>query len=338
MQATAIAHPNVALIKYWGKRAVAGNVPAVGSLSIVLGGLTTTTSVTFRPELHGHQLVLNGADDEKALPRVSACLDELRQRAGCALFARVVTRNDFPTGAGLASSASGFAALLVAAAAALDLKLGTAEMATLARHGSGSAPRSLHGGFVQLLPAGDSVRCEPLATTSHWPLEVVVAVTTAGPKSVGSRDGMQRSEQTSPYYAAWVESHAADLAHGIEAVARRDFAELAKVSEHNCLKMHAVMQTSVPSLIYWTPATLACMQRIQELRRDGVPVFFTVDAGPQVKAVCLPEAAATVTAELRKIPGVLQLLRSALGEGARRLEHPHPLPATGGHHAQPAAH
>lgn len=317
MRARAIAHPNVALIKYWGKRAAADNLPATGSLSIVLGGLATDTTVAFDAALATDVVLLNGGDDPAAAQRVTACLDELRQLAGVKLRARVETRNDFPTGAGLASSASGFAALVVAGAAALGLRLPAARLADITRRGSGSAPRSLHGGFVTLRNAGDQVNCEPLAAAADWPLTVVVAITTSGPKATGSREGMVISQRTSPYYPAWVATHEADLGEGVAAVEARDFQRLAAVAEHNCLKMHAVMLSSVPPLIYWNPATLACIQRIRELRAGGVPVFFTVDAGPQVKAVCAPGYGPAVARELQALPGVLDVLESPLGEAAR---------------------
>lgn len=312
-----MAHPNVALIKYWGKRPGPGNLPATGSLSIVLGGLTTTTTVRFDPALAADDVRLNGAADPAAAARISACLDALRSRAGVATRAAVDTHNDFPTGAGLASSASGFAALVVAGAGALGLALDPAELGALARAGSGSAPRSLHGGFAVLQNDGDGTRCEPVAAPADWPLEVVVAVTTREAKAVGSRAGMAESERTSPYYPAWVATHPADLAAGLAAVRARDFATLAELAEHNCLKMHAVMFTTRPPLIYWSPATLAALQTVRELRAGGVPVFFTIDAGPQVKAVCLPGAADRVAAALAATPGVVAILRSPLGGAAR---------------------
>jgi diphosphomevalonate decarboxylase len=315
--ATAVAHPNVALIKYWGKRPGPGNLPATGSLSIVLGGLATTTTVTFDATLAADVVSINGADDVETAARVSACLDELRRLAGTPTRARVASHNDFTTGAGLASSASGFAALLVAGAGALGLRLPADQLAELARRGSGSAPRSLYGGFALLRNEGASTRCEPVAAPADWPLEVVVAVTARGPKATGSRDGMARSEQTSPYYPAWVESHPADLAAGLAAVKARDFMQLAELAEHNCLKMHAVMLTTRPPLIYWVPGTLAALHAVRELRAAGVPVFFTIDAGPQVKAVCLPGAGDRVAAALAATPGVLDVLRSPLGGGAR---------------------
>ncbi|MSR08345.1 MAG: diphosphomevalonate decarboxylase [Gammaproteobacteria bacterium] len=317
MRAVAIAHPNVALVKYWGKRARAGNLPATGSLSLVLGGLSTETSVTFDPSLGRDRVLLDGREDAETTARVSACLDLLRQEAGVSTPAFVESRNDFPTGAGLASSASGFAALVTAGAGALGLQLPAQRLAEIARLGSGSAPRSLLGGVVLLRNREATTVCEQIAAAADWPLEIVVAVTTSGPKAVSSRIGMAQSEQTSPFYDAWVETHAADLDTGLAAVRHRDFPALAAIAEHNCLKMHAVMLTTRPPLLYWMPATLACLHKIQELRRDGVPVFFTVDAGPQVKAVCLPGAADDVAVVLGKLPGVLQILRSPLGEGAR---------------------
>jgi diphosphomevalonate decarboxylase len=318
MRATAIAHPNIALVKYWGKRDDCANLPAVGSLSITLDAMRSRTSVEFDAGLAGDSVLLNGREDAATARRVSACLDHLRRKAGVRHGARVTSENDFPTGAGLASSASGFAALVVAGAAALGLDPSPDDLAEAARIGSGSAPRSLFGGFALLrnLPAG-GVSCEPFLAPEAWPLAVVIAVTTTAPKDTGSREGMAASRATSPYYAQWVRTHEADLVAGADCVRRRDFGALADLAEHNCLKMHAVMMTTRPALIYWTPATLACIERVRELRRNGTPVFFTIDAGPQVKAVCPPSVAAAVREALAAIPGVLHVLESRLGAGAR---------------------
>lgn len=317
MQAVAIAHPNVALIKYWGKRATVGNLPATGSLSLVLGGLATETMVRFEAGRQSDHVVLDGREDAETTARVSACLDLLRREAGVQDGAVVESRNDFPTGAGLASSASGFAALLTAGAGALGLRLSATQLAEMARTGSGSAPRSLLGGIVLLRNRDTTTDCVQVSAPADWPLEIVIAVTATGQKAISSRHGMTLSEQTSPFYPAWVETHGADLEAGLAAVQQRDFAALAELAEHNCLKMHAVMLSTRPPLVYWTPATLACLQRIRELRAAGVPTFFTIDAGPQLKAVCLPEAAAEVAAALTGIEGVRKVLRSPLGAGAR---------------------
>jgi diphosphomevalonate decarboxylase len=320
MRATAIAHPNIALVKYWGKRDDAANLPAVGSLSITLGGMRSRTTVEFEPGRDGDALLLNGREDRAAARRVSACLDRLRALAGVGHGARVETENDFPTGAGLASSASGYAALAVAGAAALGLDLPAAELATVARIGSGSAPRSLFGGFALLRNDGEGVRCEPWLDAAAWPLTVVVAIVSEQAKDVSSRDGMAQSRTTSPLYAEWLRGHGADLEGAMEAVRRRDFARLAGLAELSCLKMHAVMLTTQPPLLYWAAATVTCMNVVRALRSRGTPVFFTIDAGPQVKAVCPPESAAEVRAALGGVPGVVRTLESWLGEGARLVD------------------
>jgi len=319
MRATAVAHPNVALIKYWGKRDVQSNFPAVGSLSLTLSGLSTRTSVTFEAGRAGDAVLINGQSDKRAELRVTRCLDMLRTLAGVDMGARIESTNDFPTGAGLASSASGYAALVKAAAAALKLEVPQQVLDDIARVGSGSAPRSLHSGIVLLditSGGGDVMRCQTVCQPDEWPLAVVVAVTSRAAKDVGSTGGMELSKEASPYYQAWVDSHPADLATGLAAVEKRDFSMLADISEQSCLKMHAVAMSSQPPLVYWSGATVDCMQRIWQLRRQGVPVFFTIDAGPQLKAVCLPEAAPQVTAALQELPGVLDVIASGLGQGA----------------------
>ena len=321
MRASAIAHPNVALIKYWGKTDTEQNLPAVGSLSVTLGALCTETTVEFDAALKHDVLVLNGSEQPLEQGRLTACLDAFRALADCDEHATVTSSNDFPTGAGLASSASGYAALVTAAAAALGIERNEpgseSSLSDIARIGSGSAPRSLFGGIVLLSLDQQGTRCRQLVTPDEWPLSVVVAVTTEEKKDITSRDGMAQSRFTSPFYEAWICGHADNLDSGVRHVRERDFFALAELSEHNCLKMHSVMMTTRPPLMYWSPVTLACMHKISALRADGVPVFFTIDAGPQVKAVCLPEALATVADALHDVAGVLRLIAGELGEGAR---------------------
>jgi len=324
MAGIAQAQPNIALIKYWGKRDTALNLPATGSLSVTLDSLWTRTRVEFDASLKRDELRLNDMPAPAALARVSACLDSLRALAGVETCARIESYNNFPTAAGLASSASGFAALVVAASAALDLRLNRRILSSLARRGSGSAARSLFGGYVLLTThrSGSGLDATPrsLLPGKDWPLEMVIAVTSRSAKPVSSRAGMEISRRTSPFYNEWVANSDADLAIAQAAVLAHDFAALAAVSEHNCLKMHAVMMSSRPALMYWNAATLECMHRIRDLReRDGVRTFFTIDAGPQVKAVCVSEDAERVAKALADVPGVATILRSRLGEGARLL-------------------
>ncbi|MDR3416761.1 MAG: diphosphomevalonate decarboxylase [Nevskia sp.] len=321
--AAAQAQPNIALVKYWGKRDAALNLPAVGSISITLDTLWTRTRVAFDPALDQDRVSLNGRSDAAEAKRVSACLDLLRARAGVNWRAAVDSRNNFPTAAGLASSASGFAALVHAGAEALGLQLEDADKSVLARRCSGSAARSIFGGYVEwahgaLADGTDSV-ARPLLDAAAWPLRVAVAITSTAAKEVGSSEGMRRTAQTSPFQSAWIETQEADLAAARSAILARDFEALAAISEYSCLKMHALALAARPGLLYWNGATVECMRRVRALRGQGVPVFFTVDAGPQLKAVCEPSAAAQVSAALREVPGVLDVVETGLGAGARSI-------------------
>jgi len=173
----------------------------------------------------------------------------------------------------------------------------------------------MYAGFAAL--AAPQWRARQIAEPQHWPLHTVVAVTSTAAKSVSSTEGMNRSRLTSPFYRQWVQSSNADFQAGVEAIAQRDFAALTRVAELSCLKMHSVMLTSTPTFSYWNPATVACMEQIRKLRADGVEVFFTIDAGPQVKAVCLPQFTAEVETALSGVNGVAHTFSCAMGDGAR---------------------
>ena len=315
MQGTAIAQPNIALIKYWGKRDVERNLPAVGSISITLRELFTRMHVEFDRSLPADTLEVNGAADVKMLPRLAACLD--RVAGPDRRCARIASTCNFPIAAGLASSASAFAAVTLAAAKAAGSELDVDTLATLAGRASGSAARSLFGGFVELQNLHDDIRCRTIAQADDWPLSVVVAITEKGPKAVGSTEAMEISRQTSPFYSSWVEQQVHDLDTARTAIATRDFEKLAAIAEHNCLKMHSIMWASRPPMVYWNAATMRCLQTVRQLQGQGIGVFFTIDAGPQVKAVCLPEHVDSVEAALRAIAGVTDIMTTGLGDGAR---------------------
>jgi diphosphomevalonate decarboxylase len=314
MRAIAKAQPNIALIKYWGKRDPIRNLPAVGSISVTLSDLFTEMDVEIDETLKDDVLVVNGQDGNAMLARVSSCLDNVVGQDRPA--ARVTSNSNFPIAAGLASSASAFAALVVAANAAFGQALNRGQQASLAGHTSGSAARSLLGGFVELDNRRDDIVVSSLLAAKDWPLKVVIAITAPGPKAVSSGDAMEISRKTSPFYDRWVELQAADLAAARAAVLDRDFSKLALVAEHNCLKMHSVMWGSRPPMIYWNSATIACMQSIRELQSQGVGVFFTIDAGPQVKAICAAEDEQTVQQALSATAGVVDVMVSGLGAGA----------------------
>ncbi len=319
---SAIAHPNIALIKYWGKRNKALNLPATHSLSITLNTLVTTTSVSFLEDLSADQVnVEHQPADVNFSQRVSTCLSQFRTLSNTRLFAKVDTSNNFPTAAGLASSASGFAALVTAANAALGSPLDTRMLALLARQASGSAGRSLFGGYAiqhrgETNNGSDSF-AEQLWPAKHWPLEVVIAITSTAKKRIGSSAGMLHCAKTSPYWGNWVEQSDTDISSAKAAIEARDFAALADISEASCLAMHAVMQASRPWLLYWNAATVELIHAVRSMRGAGLAVFFTIDAGPQLKAVCLPEDAAAVEAQLTSVAGVKRTIRCQLGTGAR---------------------
>ncbi|MGB5626270.1 MAG: diphosphomevalonate decarboxylase [Woeseiaceae bacterium] len=318
MRATAIAQPNIALIKYWGKRDLARNLPAVGSISITLRDLFTEMEVELDAHLAVDSLTVNGSVDEAMLPRLSACLDLVAGRARPR--ASIFSRCNFPIAAGLASSASAFAALTVAAAEAAGKFLDTDALANLAGRSSGSAARSLYGGFVELESRNNDVAVRTLRDSHTWPLSVIIAVTETGPKAIGSTEAMEISRKTSPFYSSWVERQNEDLVAARNAIMNQDFQQLAAVAEHNCLKMHSVMWASRPPTVFWNSATLHCLQTVRKLQRAGVAVFFTIDAGPQVKAVCLPEHAEQVRASLASTDGVIDVMVTGLGEAARLVD------------------
>jgi diphosphomevalonate decarboxylase len=323
----AAARPNFALIKYWGKVPGSANLPAVESISATVDHLQTEVALRRLEGAAADQLWIDG---QKASParqqRLSRFVDLFRQLAGAACRVEVHSRANFPLAAGLASSASSFAALTVALAAAFGQDLSRQQLANLARQGSGSAARSVFGGLVHLrcdpLDSQLPTPIEPLAQPTDWPLQVVVATLSRREKAVGSTEGMERSRLTSPYYAAWVDSQPVDIAKARQAIARRDFAALAEVAEHSCLKMHALAHSALPPILYWAPGTWAGMQKITELRAAGVPTFFTVDAGPQLKAFCLPSAVEVVRGALSELPGVEQVFAVPLGAGAQGLPAP----------------
>jgi len=323
---TAIAGTNIALVKYWGKRNGPLNLPAAGSLSLTLRELDTRTTVRFDDQLDsGDQVRLNGQDaDEGTRRRVVGFLDIVRQQAGITTHAEVVSENTVPTAAGLASSASGFAALALAASRAAGLTLEPEALSVLARRGSGSAARSIFGGLVEMQAGtrddGGDAHARPLLEGDAWPLRLVVAVTAEGPKAIGSTEAMRRTAQTSPYYQAWIDSVAADLRDARAAIAERDLGRLGRVAERSAMRMHASALAADPPILYWSAATIAAMDTVRQLRSRGIDAFVTIDAGPHVKVLCEQGSAADVEAALAKTPGVLRTLIASPGRGARILQ------------------
>jgi len=320
--ATAQAHPNIAFIKYWGNRDSTLRIPLNGSISMNLGGLVTRTTVSFQPSLPFDELIINGREVTGAgLERVSHILDIVRGMAKIAERAEVMTENNFPSGAGIASSASAFAALALASSKASGLTLSEGQLSRLARRGSGSASRSIPGGFVEW-QAGTSDEDSfafSIAPPDHWELVDLIAIVSASHKKTGSTEG-HAVAPTSPLQAARVTDAPRRLEFCRNAILNRDFDSFASILELDSDMMHAVMMTSTPALHYWKPASLAVMNAVRAWRMDGVPACYTVDAGANVHVITLESVAYTVEKRLREISGVENALVARAGGAARIVE------------------
>ncbi|HBX70723.1 MAG TPA: diphosphomevalonate decarboxylase [Chloroflexi bacterium] len=324
LTASATANSNIAFIKYWGNCEPKARIPANGSISMNLGGLETRTTVTFDAFLDSDDLILNSQPvGGAALGRVSEFLNRVRRLAAINHFARVESENNFPMGAGIASSASAFAALALAASTAAGLELDEFALSQLARTGSGSACRSIPSGFVEWQADG----CNPdsgavsIAPPEHWDLRDCVAIISREHKPTGSTEGHALA-YTSPLQESRVAGAPTRLAQCREAILARDFATFAEITELDSNLMHAVMMTSSPRLIYWQPTTLTVMQAVQNWRQEGISVCYTIDAGPNVHVICLTSDVELVAARLRQIAGVQDVLIAYPGGPARLvLEH-----------------
>ncbi len=313
--ARAVAHSNIALAKYWGKADEARNLPAVPSLSLTLDALRTTTRVEFDPALDADEGSLDGQPlAGRPLERVAKLLGAVRELGGTSSFARVESHNDFPTASGLASSASGFAALALAATAAAGLSLSLEEVSKLARAASASAARSLFGGYVALEAAAE--HAERVLPGEHYPLHMLVVVATEAPKGTASTAGMGHTARTSPYYAPWVEAAPRVYGEVRAALVARDFEALGTAMEHSALLMHASMLAARPALLYFSPVTLTIIERVHELRAQGEPAYFTIDAGPHVKVLTVPERSAALASALGDVAGVKRVIVSGPGPDA----------------------
>lgn len=327
-KATAIAHSNIALAKYWGRRDEKLTLPNQSSVSMTLDRFFTTTTVEFKDSLLRDELVLNhhhvheGTELKWAIDH----LDRIRTMAKISTHAHVRSTNNFPTAAGLASSASGFAALSMAGAKAAGLHLNEKELSMLARQGSGSASRSIHGGFVRWNKGeradGSDSFAEQVAASNHWPeLRMIVNILSTRTKKWKSREGMANTVESCPYYPAWVKSAEEDTQNAVKAIQQRDFAILGPIVQANALKMHATMIASQPMMLYWDPLTVRLMHEIETWRMDeGIQAYFTMDAGPQVKVLCLEKDEKELVRRLSEIQGIHETVVCKNGPAARLIE------------------
>lgn len=319
--ATAIAGSNIAFVKYWGNLDEALRIPMNGSLSMTLDAATTTTTVTFDPALTQDSLQLNGRPaDAEATARASQHLDHIRRLAGVELCAAITSQNNFPTGAGIASSASGFAALTVAACAALGLELSNIALSRIARLGSGSACRSIDGGFVEWLPGGrhEDSYAVPLAPPDHWDLADIIAIVSTEHKSVGSSSGHGLAH-SSPFYQARLGTLQGTLQRVRRAILERDFTGLGELIEEEAIYLHVTAMTSRPSVLYWRAGSINVMHALRRWRAQGDEAvgYFTMDAGPNVHVIAERRCVPALVSRLQQVEGVQDLLVCGVGQGAR---------------------
>ncbi|MGC8652205.1 MAG: diphosphomevalonate decarboxylase [Candidatus Micrarchaeia archaeon] len=323
---TAIATPNIALVKYWGKRDEKLILPYNSSISITLDEkFNTTTSVYFSDKLGNDTFFINGVEQDLKNPDVNErfkIVDELRRMAGVSAHAVVYSVNSFPTAAGLASSASGISALVYAANSALDLKLSATDLSIVARQGSGSSCRSLMGGFVKWNKGsksdGSDSYIEQIADEDYWPeISILVAVVSEAKKRISSRAGMKQTVETSKLYGerpSIAEVHAKLLERAIK---ERDFSALAKITMEESNNMHAVMLDTFPPIIYLNDVSKEVIYTIHELNASGMVAAYTFDAGPNAVVITTDKNKSNVYAALKKIEGIKELVELRMGKGPR---------------------
>jgi diphosphomevalonate decarboxylase len=311
MTVTAAAHPSLALVKYWGNADDALNIPSNNSISLNLGGATTKTTVTFDAGLDADTLTINGAPaGQSAYARVVRHLDRVRALASIETRAAVESHNDFPASAGVASSASAFAALSLAASRAAGLDLDVRALSILARKGSGSACRSIPGGFVEWRAGEDDATsfAQQIAPSDWWDLRVTTVIIAAQPKEISSTEG-HRTANTSPFYKARLEHLPRTLATVRGALAVRDFTALGQAVEREAVSLHVVAMTAAPpscgwcsGIYYWRPETIALIHALQIWRSEGLEVYFTMDAGANVHILSLGEDQPALEDALAALP------------------------------------
>lgn len=319
MKATVKAPANIAFIKYWGKADDALRLPLNDSISMNLSDAYTVTTVEFSASFVKDEItLLDGAFSEKEIARVVKGLDRVRERAGSKLFARVVTKNTFPKGAGSAASASGFAALTVAGFAALGIELSEKELTIVARLGSGSACRSIPDGFVVWVKGDSSETSYAYSFYSHdyWDIRDLLIIVDSGMKKVSTTEG-HTGVKTSPLWNERSLAVPQRMTRMLEAMKSKNFQAFGEILEEDTLDMHHVMQTQVPPLMYWNDATRRIMDAVVSWRNLGLSVYFTIDAGPNVHVICEGKDEVRVLDALKSISGVEEIILNKPSKGAQ---------------------
>lgn len=325
MKATATANANIALVKYWGKRDSKLILPQNGSISMTCDGMSTITTVEFSDKYKEHVITINDEELKKDEKDIYGHIDRICGLAKIKQKAKIASESNFPVAAGLASSASGLAALTLAATKAAGLSLKEKELSILARQGSGSASRSICEGFAEWhrgsLDNGSDSYAESIADKNYWPeFRMIATIVQESKKKVSSRAGMAQTVANCPFYEGWLKTVNHDLDAMRTGIKQKDFTTVGSTAEHNALKMHATMMTTTPPIIYWNPATVEIMHSVHIWRSEDLECYFTMDAGPNVKVLCLQKNEKEIVKKLSALTGVRKTLVCKPGEGAKLIK------------------
>ena len=310
-ETVAIAHPNFALVKYWGKKDSNQNRPAMSSISVTVDSMISKTKIFKNFQSNHHQLFINGKE-ESDLSKILPPLEYLSEFSRTEEYLVIESQNNFPTSSGLASSASGIASFVTAYEAHYNLCLDINHKVKACMLGSGSAPRSLIGGFV-LMDHKDNYRCSQILKEPEWPLDVLICIASKEPKKISSRKGMEISKKTSPIYQDWLDVNDKHINLALNAIKDKDMSALEIVTEENCKLMHEVMKTSIPSISYMTDLTYSCLSEIENLRSLGHKLFYTIDAGPQAKIICDPTSSEIIKNRIIETTDVIDIIHAGIG-------------------------
>lgn len=318
---TAQASSDVALIKYWGKKDEQLRLPENGSISLILSGLDTVTTVEFQEKLQKDSVIIQGDSEEGESERVKTHLNRIRKLANISTYAKVVSTNTFPKGTGLSSSGSGFAALTYAATKAVGLHLSEKELSILARQGSGTACRCTCGGIVEWKDGNtsDTSFSSSLYSADYWDIRDIIAVVDEGKKLVSSTQGHALAHK-SVFFKSRQAHIKQKLAQLKEALKVKNFKELGELIEAEALEFHSILLTSIPPLIAWYPGTIEVMLAVQTMRKEGIEAYFTINTGFNVHVLTLPEFEKEVTHRLKTLSLVKKTLKAKIGEKPSFLE------------------
>lgn len=320
MKTTAVAPSNIAFIKYWGKKDEVLKIPENGSISMNLSNLLTTTTVEFNPDFKKDLIMINSEKEENEGSRALKHLDRIRKLTKINFKAKVVSKNNFPTGTGLSSSASGFAALTLAASKAAGLNLSEKELSILARQGSGSACRSIPDGFVEWLDgnSNETSYAVSIFPPDYWDIADVVAIVSENKKEIPTTEG-QKLAKSSPFLPVRLERIKEKIRLIKKYMQEKNFPAFGELLEQEALELHAIMLTSTPPLIYWLPETLRVMHSVRKWREDGLQVYFTINTGQDIHLICRKKDAGEVVKKAKEISDVQKTIINYPSKGAQTI-------------------